>query len=127
MSNMKFATAINCMDGRIQMPVIEWMRKEYEMNYIDMVTEAGPNKILAEGKDKQKIESIKKRVEISINKHGSKLIAIVGHYNCAGNTGEKSTQLEEILSAIEMVKLWNFEIKIIGLWVDENWKVCEVK
>lgn len=27
-SNMKFTTAINCMDGRFQIPVIEWLRQE---------------------------------------------------------------------------------------------------
>jgi len=126
MNNQKFATAINCIDGRVQMPIIEWMRKEYGVSYLDMVTEPGPNKILAEGKDKPAIESIKRRVGISINKHASKLIAICGHYDCAGNPVEKDTQLKQILSAIKTVELWNFEVQIIGLWVDENWEVCEV-
>ena len=124
---MKFATAINCMDGRVQMPVIEWMKKAYGVDYIDMVTEPGPNKILAEGKDKATLESIKNRVGISINKHGSEIIAIVGHYDCAGNPAEKDKQNESTLSAIEAVKLWNFRAEVIGLWVDENWEVCEVE
>jgi len=127
MNNTKFATAINCMDGRVQIPVVGWMRKEYGANYIDMITEPGPNKILAEGKDCHLLESIKRRVEISINKHGSKLIAIVGHYDCAGNPTEKDTQLKQILSAKKTVESWNFEVQIIGLWVDQNWEVCEVK
>ncbi len=126
MSNMKFATAINCMDGRVQIPVIEWLKKEYGVSYIDMITEPGPNKILAENKDSAVIESIKRRVEISVNKHASKLIAIVGHYDCAGNPVEKNTQLKQILSAIKTVKLWNFEAQVIGLWVDHNWEVHKV-
>jgi len=124
---MKFATAINCMDGRVQIPVIEWIKKEYGIDYIDMITEPGPNKILAEGKDKAALESIKNRVGISINKHGSKIIAIVGHYDCAGNPEEKGAQFKTTLSAIKAVKLWNLNVQIIGLWVDENWEVCEVK
>jgi len=51
MSNQKFATAINCMDGRVQTPVIKWLKNEYKVNYIDMITEPGPNKILAESKE----------------------------------------------------------------------------
>jgi hypothetical protein len=36
---MKFATAINCRDGRTQLPVIEWLKKEYGATYVDMITE----------------------------------------------------------------------------------------
>ncbi len=122
----KFATAINCMDGRVQLPVIQWLKKEYGINYVDMITEPGPNKVLAECKENAVIDSIKKRVDISVNKHNSKLIAIVGHYDCAGNPAEKDTQLKHIITAIKMVKLWNFGVKVIGLWVDENWNVHNV-
>ena len=48
---MKFATAINCMDGRTQIPVIEWLKKEYGVDYVNMINEPGPNKILAENRD----------------------------------------------------------------------------
>lgn len=30
----KFATAVNCMDGRIQTPVIECLRKKYVVEYV---------------------------------------------------------------------------------------------
>jgi len=122
----EFATAINCMDGRVQIPVIEWMREKYGVKYIDMITEAGPNKILSEKQDMSLIESIKRRVEISVNKHGSELIAIVGHYDCAGNPVERERQLQHILSSMNTVETWNFTTRIIGLWVDEHWKVSKI-
>jgi hypothetical protein len=127
MHNHKFATAINCMDGRVQIPVIEWLKNEYKVDYVDMITEPGPNKILAESKDDLILESIKSRLEISVNKHDSKIVAIVGHYDCAGNPVEEDRQLKQILSAIKTVKLWNFKAKIIGLWVDKNWKVYKIE
>lgn len=127
MNDMKFATAINCIDGRVQVPVIEWLRTEYGVDYVDMITEPGPNKILAENRDRPVIGSIKRRVEVSLNKRVSKLISVVGHYDCAGNPVENSIQLEQISSAVETVKSWDFEVRIIGLWVDENWKVCRVE
>jgi Putative carbonic anhydrase len=127
MSNMKFATAINCIDGRVQIPVIEWLRKGYGVDYVDVITEPGPDKILAEDKDSPVLESIKRRVEISVNKHASELIAIVGHYDCAGNPVENDMQLKQIQSAIKTVESWDFEVQIIGLWVDENWEVCMVE
>ena len=126
MASGTFATAINCMDGRVQLPVIEWLKKNFLIDYVDMITETGPNKILSENRDNRLVESIKKRVEISVAKHHSKLIAIVGHYDCAGNPVEKDIQLEQILSAIQTVKYWNLDVQIIGLWVEENWNVSQI-
>lgn len=125
--NGVFGTAINCMDGRAQIPVIEWLKKIYKIDYVDMITEPGPNKILSENKDGPEGHSIKRRVEISVEKHNSKLIAIAGHHDCAGNPAEKEIQLKQIRSAIKKLKLWKFDVQIIGLWVDENWEVHEVK
>ncbi|MDA3833154.1 MAG: hypothetical protein PF495_07120 [Spirochaetales bacterium] len=124
-SNM-FATAINCMDGRVQLPVIEYMKNKYVVDYVDMVTEPGPNKILAENGDKTTIESIKRRVKISVERHNSKQITIVGHHDCAGNPADKEAQITHILSAIKTVKSWGLNVQITGLWVDENWMICEV-
>ncbi len=123
MNNKKFATAINCMDGRVQLPVIEWLKKSYGVDYVDIITEPGPNRILAENKDVSAIESIKNKVQISVNKHGSKLIAIAGHYDCAANPEGKETQASQILTAIKTINSWGFNVQVIGLWVDENWNV----
>ncbi|MCJ7515093.1 MAG: hypothetical protein MUO89_03860 [Dehalococcoidia bacterium] len=126
-SHGRFATAINCMDGRVQMPANEWIRKKFSVDYIDTITEPGPNKILAENKDSAAINSIKQRVAISVNKHGSRCIAVLGHHDCAGNPVDKESQLAHIKSAVKTVNSWGFLVQTIGLWVDENWQVNEVK
>jgi len=127
MSEGKFATAINCMDGRVQVPVTEFLKKKYGVDYIDMITEPGPNGILAANKDQSIIDSIKRRVGISTGKHGSKHIAIAGHHDCAGNPVDKETHLAHIRSAIKTVKSWGVQAEVIGLWVDDKWKVSEVR
>lgn len=127
MTNKIFATAINCMDGRVQIPVIEWLKRQYGVDYVDMITEPGPERLLAEGKNQTGIESIQKRLEISITRHNSGLVAIVGHHDCAGNLADEETQLEQILTALKTVESWNFEVEVIGLRVDENWEVQKVK
>lgn len=122
----KFATAINCMDGRVQVPIIKYITKKYEVEYIDMITEPGPNKILAENTEHKTIDSIKERVKLSIDNHDSDLIAIVGHYDCAGNPAEEEKQMEDIKLAVKNLKLWNLDAKIIGLYVNEEWKVKKI-
>jgi len=126
-SHGRFATAINCMDGRVQVPANEWIKKKFRVDYVDTITEPGPNKILAENKDSAAVDSIKRRVAISVNKHGSKYIAVLGHHDCAGNPVDKESQLVHIKSAVKAVNSWGFPVETIGLWVDENWQVSEVK
>jgi carbonic anhydrase len=126
-SHGRFATAINCMDGRVQVPANEWIKKKFNVDYVDTITEPGPNKILAENKDSVAIDSIERRVAISVNKHGSKYIAVLGHHDCAGNPVDKESQLAHIQSAVRTVNSWGFPVETIGLWVDENWQVSEVK
>jgi hypothetical protein len=126
MHDKKFASAINCIDGRAQKPVIDWLIKQFGVDYVDMITEPGPNRILADNKDMFLLDSIKRRVNISINKHFSKLIVIVGHHDCAGNPVDKETQIQHILSAIKTVESWNFDARVIGLWVNDNWDVSNV-
>lgn len=121
-----FVTAINCMDGRVQEPVIKLLKQDFNCDSVDMITEPGPNLILAEGKEKHLIKSIKNRVDISINKHNSKLIAIIGHYDCAGNPKPKEEQLKEIKKSIKTINAWNYQVEVIGIWVDKNWKAERV-
>ena len=123
---MSFCTAINCMDGRVQLPVIEYMKKKFTIDYVDMITEPGPNKILAEDSDYKLIESIFSRIEISVKKHGSKHIAIIGHFDCAGNPANQEEQWLHTLEAVKTVKERFKNTEVIGLWVNKNWDVTEI-
>ena len=166
-----FATSINCMDGRTQEPIINYMKQVYKVDYVDMINEPGPVKALA-GKDNldflKKIadielqvsriktaymdkfenamnavtfaevgehetagnlvdiailESIQKRMNISVNLHGSKVVAVVAHHDCAGNPVEKEKQIEQLNASINTLKSWGFAVEYIKLWVDNNWRV----
>jgi len=119
----EFATAINCIDGRVQKPVTEYMQKSFSVDYVDMITEPGPNKILSEGNDVNVIEFLKKKVEISVEKHSSQIIAIAAHYDCAGNPESENAQKEHLRKAVSVITSWGFPVKkIIALWLDENFK-----
>lgn len=123
---MSFYTAINCIDGRVQLPVINYLMKRFNVLYIDSVTEPGPVRILDEQADTALINQIVKRVEISVNKHKSIGIAIAAHYDCAGNPVLKNEQLKQLDSSVSYIKKLFPNMPVLGLWVDENWKVAEV-
>ncbi|MCX7761879.1 MAG: hypothetical protein N2252_03450 [Candidatus Kryptonium sp.] len=123
----KFATAINCMDGRTQIPVIEWLKENYKVDYVDMITEPGPDGVLSKNIDNQIIESLRRKAEISAYKHNSKIIVIAGHHDCAGNPVDKDTHINQIKLSVQTIKSWGLPFeKVIGLWVNENWEIEKV-
>lgn len=123
---MKFCTAINCMDGRVQLPVIHYLQKRFNAEYVDVISEPGPNRILAQATNFDLVESIFNRVEISVGTHHSVGIAVVGHHDCAGNPSTKEDQLSQVRDAMESLRRRFGGIDVIGLWVDENWAVSEI-
>lgn len=58
--------------------------------------------MLSENIDRLKIETIK--VKISLSVHGSKIIIIVGHYNCADNPVYMETHLKQILYSVGVLE-----------------------
>lgn len=114
------------MDGRVQLPVISYLKKRFNTQYIDVVTEPGPVAYLADQADSAKVNSITQRIDISIKKHNSCGIAIVAHYDCAGNPVPKAKQLEQLDLAARFLTQRYPNAKVIGLWVDDKWSVSEV-
>jgi microsomal dipeptidase-like Zn-dependent dipeptidase len=108
------------MDGRIQLPIIHWLKEKYNVSFVDVITEPGIDKLFS---NTDKIKDIKSKVLISVNKHGSKLVMISGHHDCAGNPVSKLEHVDQIKNAMSVIESWKLPIKIIGAWVNENWEL----
>ncbi len=122
-----FCTAINCMDGRVQLPVLEYLKKYFNAPYVDSITEPAPNHILSERKNSRAAESIFQRIKISLEKHGSTGIAVTGHHDCAGFPGSKEVQNRLTLNAVAVIRGQFPGVTVMGLWVDANWKVWRLE
>lgn len=116
-----FATAITCMDGRVQRPVQLWAKEHFGVDYIDTITEPGVDLLLTEHLIWQD-DKIKGRVDISINRHGSRQIVLVGHHDCAGNPVSEEEHREMIKKSVETILSWNFGVRVVGLWISESWQ-----
>lgn len=124
MGHGKFVTVINCIDGRVQFPVLKWMKDSLQADFVDSVTEPGADKIMSEGSI-ESIDQIKRKVLVSTSGHHSQVVALVGHYDCAANPGPKEMHLEQISKGINVIKNWDLGVRILGLWVGEDWEtVC---
>ena len=115
----KFGTVINCIDGRVQIPVSNWIKENYHLDYVDTITEPGPEKVLSD-KNIEKLFELKSKVQISVKFHSSKILAIAGHRDCADNLVSKEMQLGQIKKSINVIKSWKLPINTIGLWVNEQ-------
>jgi hypothetical protein len=110
------------MDGRTQEPLIEWMKRRFDAEYVDMITEPGPDRIVAWG-SLSAINAIKEKVLISVRKHGSAIVAVAGHDDCAGNPAPKQEHVEQIKEAVERIVSWDLGVRAYGLWINERWRV----
>ena len=120
----KRATCLNCMDGRVQLPVQHWIKKEYKVDFVDVITEAGMNAVLAN--KHQNIQLIKRSIKVSIELNKSKLLCVVGHYDCRGNPVDYETHIKQIKAAVKRLKTIVGKIKVVGLWVNDSWEVEEI-
>lgn len=99
-----FFTSIGCMDGRVQEPVAGFGRNKFGAQFPDTITEAGLDGLLANNPPKELLESIKKKILISVEKHQSQGIVIHGHQDCAGNPVSDEQHKQDIKKSVGVIK-----------------------
>jgi carbonic anhydrase len=114
------ATCLNCMDGRVQLPVLQWIKANYPVDFVDVITEAGMDGVLAKQED---ISEVNRSIKVSVNVNKSTRLFIVGHYDCRGNPVDEKVHREEIVKSVERVKTHWPNQEVIGLWVNNQWHV----
>ena len=121
MATGTFATAINCIDGRAQRPVADWIRVNHNVTYVDTLTIPGADEVISARRYHR--DQITEVVAISVDKHGSQLIAIAGHYDCAANSVTADEHIRMIRLAAQEIQSWGMAVRVVGLWVNEQWLV----
>ncbi len=120
----KFATAINCIDGRAQTPATDWLRLHTNVDFIDTITEPGADEILSNAKSDH-FYRIFEKLRLSINAHHPIVIAIVGHFDCLANPVSFEIRAKQITKGAERMDSFNMGIRIVGLYVNE-WRSVDL-
>ncbi len=89
MGGRRFAVAITCIDGRIQDALQRQLREEYDVDHLDVVTLPGVDLALA--RDEQARGFASRSVDVSVAAHGSEVVILAGHTDCAGNPVDDDT------------------------------------
>jgi carbonic anhydrase len=125
-----FFTSVGCMDGRVQAPIANYGQKKYGVLYPDTITEAGLVGLLANNPSVELLDSIKKKVLISVEKHHAKGIIVHGHQHCVGNPIEDELHKEQTITAASVVRnfvIEDIEVKPVFVNKTENgWEVEEL-
>ncbi|GIJ79164.1 hypothetical protein SAMN05443287_102563 [Micromonospora phaseoli] len=98
----RFATMLTCIDGRIQRPLDRWVRSHLDVDYLDTITEPGPEAVVATTGE-SRLDALLEKVRISQRAHGSETLVIAAHSDCAGNpvpVAEHHRQLREGLARL---------------------------
>jgi len=119
---LRFGTLVTCIDGRVQRPTIIWMREQYNIDFVDVISEPGPDKLLAEA-DPNIVVSVEKKVAFSVRAHVSRIVGICGHFDCAGNPAMPDEHREQIRQSVQLARSWNLPAQVVGLWLNENWQI----
>lgn len=123
--NTIFATAIGCMDGRVQTVVTNFGKEEFNADCVDTITEAGLDGLLTKVSDPQLLVSITKKLLISVDNHKSKGIIVHGHEDCAGNPVNEKQHKEDIAVSVKKIKelLSKKKIPVIGVYIKVTPKI----
>lgn len=124
MPQHKFATAITCIDGRVQQPISDWVKLHTNVDYVDLVTEPGPDKVLSSGPSNL-LEDIIRRARFSVLHHQSPVVAVTGHHDCAANDADREEHIEQIMEGVRVVLAHQLNVRILGLWLNE-WHSVEL-
>jgi hypothetical protein len=114
------------MDGRVQLPVIAYLRDRFAVEYVDLVTEPGPVAVLSEPNTGPTVQGIYHRVALSLERHRSRGLAVVAHYDCAGNAASPQQQQEQLRTCHDRLRERFPAVPVVALWVDAQWEVREL-
>ena len=116
LADKSFATSLSCMDGRVQIPMNDWIKAKYAVDFVDTITAPGIDKVMFDGN----VESLKKSVMISVTNHKSNHIVVSGQFGCAGNPVSDEEHFTHIKKSVEIISSWNLDADVVGVWIDEN-------
>jgi carbonic anhydrase len=86
------------------------------VRHLDTVTTAGMVKHLAS--DTPSTPFVLANLEVSVDKHGSSQIAVVAHFDCAGNPVSDKAQKQQIVTALNRIHNQYPNAEMVGLWFD---------
>jgi len=123
MTQPVYGTVINCIDGRVQDAVTEHLRKRWKVDYVDVITEVAPERVLADRTDSPVVDRLRAHVLSSLKQQQSPRLAVAAHSDCESNSVPEDVQRRHLEAAVTWLATEFKQAEVIGLWVDADRKV----
>jgi carbonic anhydrase len=132
-SDKKLAIAITCSDWRLHQDAVHYNKQLADLlgvDGVDLIVVPGPDGIYKEGKEAQ-LKVVADAATLLAGAHNSVSIAVVGHYQCAGNpVADEQHDADAKATAETLHKVMNFGGPIIAASAvyhsDSEWSLKEV-
>ncbi|GAA1909413.1 hypothetical protein GCM10009716_19220 [Streptomyces sodiiphilus] len=119
----RFATMLTCIDGRIQAPLSEWAKSHLEVDYVDTVTEPGPDSAIG-SLGEEGLAALVAKVRVSQRAHGSGVLVVAGHSDCAGNPVADEEHHRQLRQAATQLAALLPDLRIIALHAGQCGEDC---
>jgi carbonic anhydrase len=112
------------MDGRPLRKVADYLATSFGVRHLDTITTAGMIRHLAD--DTDQTDTILANLDVSIEQHGSRQMAVVAHHDCAGNPLPADAQQQQLAKAVRRLRQRYPAAEVVGLWLGEHWIVEKI-
>lgn len=124
--------AFVCCDGRLhhgEVNAVEALRQELGVDFVYPLSVPGPNGVLLRGAECEK-DALYKQFSVLLNLKNPSVVAIAGHYNCAGNPVSNEEHDSDVREAVKVIREWGYTGTIVGFVYehehDLSWPLKEV-
>ena len=124
---MSCCIAVNCVDGRVQHPAIEYLRTRFSVPHVDVVSEWNPAHVLAGSHVSEHTRSVVERVNLLVTVHDVVAVALVAHQGCEEAGLFDGDPIEELNMAVQHLAQHVTQHRVIGLWIDQMGSVQEIR
>lgn len=114
------ATLVNCIDGTVQVSAIDFVRKIWNVQWVDVVTDGAPERILSDAKCGGQADHIHTNIETSLCDQRTQRLAIAAHSGCDINEEPDDRKIEMLRLAVNHLKHRYTNAQVIGIWIDHK-------
>jgi hypothetical protein len=109
-----FGTAITCIDGRVHPPLVAGMQGLFSAAYVDLITEPGPDQVVARTPERAR-ELRRAKAVLSITRHTSRVLILAGHHDCLANPVGEDEHREQLRQAVPVLLAWDLGIQVVAV------------
>lgn len=120
-----FAVVLNCIDGRAQQPLLDWVRARYDVDFADVITEPGIDALLAVGSSAAQ-EAVLDKVCVSRLAHLSCHLVVAGHHDCAASPVDRAVHEQHLRTCVQRLRAALPRFDVTAVYLDETWTPCPV-